>query len=256
MKRLFCLVNSAISKNEPVLLVGETGCGKTSICQALAEHYIKPLRILNCHQHTETSDFIGSLRPVRNKSLLISSLLTDLNPYIPNISSYSLEDIFSKLQNLELPLDILALLSQKLKKAMTLFEWVDGPLVQAFVQGEYFLVDEISLADDSVLERLNSVLESERKLLIPEKAVEVTEDTGESGSEKSGGKVQVSGSEEMEAHEGFQIFATMNPGGDYGKKELSPALRNRFTEIWVAISIEDMREIVSKKTENHKVLTS
>lgn len=24
----------------------------------------------------------------------------------------------------------------------------------------------------------------------------------------------------------------MNPGGDYGKKELSPALRNRFTEIW------------------------
>ena len=24
----------------------------------------------------------------------------------------------------------------------------------------------------------------------------------------------------------------MNPGGDYGKKELSPALRNRLTEIW------------------------
>lgn len=26
--------------------------------------------------------------------------------------------------------------------------------------------------------------------------------------------------------------ATMNPGGDFGKKELSPALRNRFMEIW------------------------
>ncbi len=25
----------------------------------------------------------------------------------------------------------------------------------------------------------------------------------------------------------------MNPSGDYGKRELSPALRNRFTEIWV-----------------------
>ena len=25
----------------------------------------------------------------------------------------------------------------------------------------------------------------------------------------------------------------MNPGGDFGKRELSPALRNRFTEIWV-----------------------
>jgi len=25
----------------------------------------------------------------------------------------------------------------------------------------------------------------------------------------------------------------MNPGGDFGKRELSAALRNRFTEIWV-----------------------
>lgn len=37
----------------------------------------------------------------------------------------------------------------------------------------------------------------------------------------------------MTAHPEFFLFATMNPGGDYGKKELSPALRNRFTEIWV-----------------------
>ena len=37
----------------------------------------------------------------------------------------------------------------------------------------------------------------------------------------------------MKAKEGFCIIATMNPSGDYGKKQLSPALRNRFTEIWV-----------------------
>lgn len=30
----------------------------------------------------------------------------------------------------------------------------------------------------------------------------------------------------------FYFVGTMNPGGDFGKKELSPALRNRFTEIW------------------------
>ena len=34
----------------------------------------------------------------------------------------------------------------------------------------------------------------------------------------------------------------MNPGGDYGKKELSPALRNRFTEIWVP-SVSDRRDL-------------
>ena len=38
--------------------------------------------------------------------------------------------------------------------------------------GGFLLIDEISLASDSVLERLNSVLERDRKLLIPEKSLE------------------------------------------------------------------------------------
>ena len=78
-------------------------------------------------------------------------------------------------------------------------------------QGGVFLIDEISLAEDSVLERLNSVLEYERFLLLPEK----------------------NESEQIKASEEFIIIATMNPGGDFGKRELSPALRNRFSEIWV-----------------------
>ena len=36
-------------------------------------------------------------------------------------------------------------------------------------EGKLFLIDEISLAEDSVLERLNSVLEPEKTLLLPEK---------------------------------------------------------------------------------------
>lgn len=38
-------------------------------------------------------------------------------------------------------------------------------------------------------------------------------------------------------------MATMNPGGDFGKKELSPAMRNRFTEIWVP-SLHSNEELV------------
>lgn len=38
--------------------------------------------------------------------------------------------------------------------------------MQAMRDGDMFLIDEISLADDSVLERINSVLEPERKLVI------------------------------------------------------------------------------------------
>ena len=100
-----------------------------------------------------------------------------------------------------------------------LFEWIDGPLVMSMKGGHVFLADEISLADDSVLERLNSVLEPERSLLLAEKAC---------GSEP----------EIVKAADGFRFVSTMNPGGDYGKKELSPALRNRLTEIWCPISRE------------------
>ena len=51
------------------------------------------------------------------------------------------------------------------KRWQAIFIWQDGPLVQTMKNGDLFLIDEISLADDSVLERLNSVLEPERKLV-------------------------------------------------------------------------------------------
>lgn len=98
-----------------------------------------------------------------------------------------------------------------------LFEWVDGPLVQAMKDGAVFLADEISLADDSVLERLNSLLEPERTLLVAEKGIDLNDSNN---------------SETIIANERFLFISTMNPSGDFGKKELSPALRNRFTEIW------------------------
>ena len=94
-----------------------------------------------------------------------------------------------------------------------IFEWHDGILVESMEKGGLLLIDEISLANDSVLERLNSVFEAERTLVLTEK----------SSSEAI----------KVLAKDNFNIVATMNPSGDFGKKELSPALRNRMTEIWV-----------------------
>jgi midasin (ATPase involved in ribosome maturation) len=178
MKRLFALTLQCIVNQEPVLLVGDTGCGKTTICQVIAALFDKTLTIINCHQHTETSDLIGSQRPRR---------------------------------------------SDESTNSGKLFQWRDGPLVDAMKKGNYFLLDEISLAEDSVLERLNSVLETSRSLLLSEK----------------GGDV-----ESVTALDSFRILATMNPGGDYGKKELSPALRNRFTELWIG-QIEDTDDLIA-----------
>lgn len=55
--------------------------------------------------------------------------------------------------------------------------------------------------------------------------------------------------ETIVADEKFFVLATMNPGGDFGKKELSPALRNRFTEIWVppVNDLDELREIACKR---------
>ncbi|OVA06149.1 von Willebrand factor [Macleaya cordata] len=257
MQRLYFLVERCYKMREPVLLVGETGGGKTTVCQLLSIALKSKLHILNCHQYTETSDFLGGFYPVRDRSklmkefkslveqLMISNVFlclpgsmqissdiggasSSLNQLSLIINTYrkgevSHPDVSEKdIDNFEqITLDLV----QLHRKWQTIFTWQDGPLVQAMKDGDLFLVDEISLADDSVLERLNSVLETERKLSLAEK----------------GGPVL----ERITAHPNFFLLATMNPGGgDYGKKELSPALRNRFTEIWVT-SVSDPNELQS-----------
>ena len=46
MKRLFCLLIECIKHKEPALLIGETGCGKTTVCQIIAQLYQQQLKIL------------------------------------------------------------------------------------------------------------------------------------------------------------------------------------------------------------------
>ncbi|SJM84125.1 related to Midasin [Zygosaccharomyces bailii] len=233
LKRLAVLVQSCLINKEPVLLVGETGCGKTTICQILASHYGKNLISLNAHQNTETSDILGAQRPVRNRSDIQTKLSQILKEVLKlpeeEFQRLSLEELLELYDKMDkVSMDQQSYISQLKSNLSVLFEWCDGPLIHAMKNGDFFLLDEISLAEDSVLERLNSVLEPERSLLLAEKG--------------SANSLIVASPE-------FQLFATMNPGGDYGKKELSPALRNRFTEIWVSSmeDPEDVRIIVSSK---------
>ncbi|KAG0341494.1 AAA ATPase midasin [Podila horticola] len=224
MKRLFTLVSRCLKNNEPVLLVGETGCGKTTVCQMLSEYLSRELVIVNCHQNTETADLLGGQRPVGAEISFVpeeADLDVIVGAFENVVKSNQLES-----KTLEDGTDLkkeIADLRKAYRQATTLFEWHDGPLVQSMKEGHLFLLDEISLADDSVLERLNSVLEPQRLLVL---------------AEKGGKTVEV-----MNGVPNFQFLATMNPGGDYGKKELSPALRNRFTEIWVP-AVTDRDDLV------------
>ncbi|RKF71778.1 Huge dynein-related AAA-type ATPase [Golovinomyces cichoracearum] len=247
MKRLYILVAHAIRNNEPVLLVGETGCGKTTVCQMLAEAFSKRLFTVNAHQNLETGDLIGAQRPIRNRTVLMENLKQAVSKalsYSSNVNKdQDLDDLLEAYQMLpeeiidRIPPEDRQFIHSTKIKLSSLFEWHDGGLVQAMKEGQFFLLDEISLADDAVLERLNSVLETERTILLAEK-----------GTENSF----------VKAANGFQIFGTMNPGGDYGKRELSPALRNRFTEIWVpALSDQDdiLQIVESKLNQKFRIFT-
>ncbi|KAL4583665.1 hypothetical protein LXL04_008247 [Taraxacum kok-saghyz] len=267
MWRLYFLVERCYRLREPVLLVGETGGGKTTVCQLLSIALGSKLHILNCHQYTETSDFLGGFYPVRERSELSSDyknlceqlldskafkhfphetkisvdinqasatldLLNKMIKYYRDVQVVHADVTVNEIANFEEIRNRLSLLHQKW---CTIFTWQDGPLIEAMKNGDMFLVDEISLADDSVLERLNSVLEPERKLSLAEKG----------GSDL----------EKITAHPNFFILATMNPGGDYGKKELSPALRNRFTEIWVP-PVNELMELKSIAVEKYVIYLS
>jgi midasin (ATPase involved in ribosome maturation) len=249
--RMWTLLWHALEHNEPVLLIGETGCGKTMVSQLYAAYKKQNLKILNCHQSTETSDFIGGYRPVRGREVAKQELIqncqqilqfvleqqlssewngvlitqdtsdTDLeafikksNALVQSSGSISSDSSISQLLQSAKALQV---------KLQSIFEWQDGPLIEAMSLGELFLIDEINLAEDAVIERINSVLEFHSEITLAEK-----------GSSKE--------IEKLIAHPNFKIIATMNPSGDYGKRELSPALRSRFTEIWIP-SISDPKEI-------------
>lgn len=170
-RRMLVLVLNAWRNSEPVLLVGETGIGKSRLIEVAAAIMKRKAVTISMHGSIENSDFVGS---------------------------YSFAGRVV---------------------------WKEGPLIQAMKDGSVLILDEINLADDAVLERLNSVLERERTLLVPET------------------------NEEIRASDGFLVAACMNPGTDVGKRELTRALRNRFTEIYFEVDDDEVREFAFRFLE-------
>ena len=242
--RLYALVAACMEHDEPVLLVGETGTGKTTVCQLYAEAIGQTLHMINCHQHTETSDFIGGLRPARGRSFQLQALLQRVTAFEADVAAAmagrgrgegeeggdvsmplapasptaappvilseeltepSVGDLLQRLEKASRQLNTtsgvmsgdgaaekgeggaadpprqaeLRAEASEIRsmgeRCNSLFVWQDGPLLTAMRQGDLILIDEISLADDAVLERLNSVLDPARLLVLPEKGNELEE---------------------------------------------------------------------------------
>jgi MoxR-like ATPase len=91
------------------------------------------------------------------------------------------------------------------------FAFVEGALVTALKEGRWILFDEINLAPAETLERLSGVLESAVGSVVL--------------AERGDGAA-------VARHPRFRAFGAMNPATDVGKRDLPPALKHRFTEVY------------------------
>ncbi|MDP8219011.1 MAG: AAA family ATPase, partial [Candidatus Theseobacter exili] len=111
------------------------------------------------------------------------------------------------------------------------FKYRPGILVKAMEEGDVLVLEELNMAKSGIIEILNEYF-----------------DDGTFTNPYTLKKVRV--------HENFRLFATMNPmegtmGANEGRRALSPALRNRFREVWVPHEKTDkeLRQIISKRFE-------
>jgi len=108
-------------------------------------------------------------------------------------------------------------------------------LLQAIKEGHWFLVDEMNLAQQSVLEGLNAILDHRRTVYIPEL------------------------NQEYQCHPDFFVFACQNPSQSSssvgGRKSLPKSFLNRFNKIYLEELIhEDYLCILERQVGQDPVL--
>lgn len=247
LERIMC----CIVHKEPVLLVGETGTGKTSSLQYLANAVGRKLVVINMNQQSDSADLLGGYKPVDMKFIFApikrefenlfcsyfsvehnKKFLKNINycfneqrwDYLLRLMKKSCLAALERLSNEQRPKSLnfheqwsqIRVKIQKLelqsKNNQLAFSFIEGSLVTAIKNGYWVLLDEINLATAETLECLSGLLE---------------------GSQGSLNLIERGDKKPIERDSNFILFACMNPSTDVGKKDLPSGLRNRFTEFFV-----------------------
>lgn len=100
-------------------------------------------------------------------------------------------------------------------------KWQDGVLTDALRKGHWVVMDEINAALPEILFTLHSLLDDDRKIVLPEKDNEL-----------------------VVPHKDFRFFATMNPPEEYaGTKDMNKALMSRFTAVLNVDVLSEANEV-------------
>ena len=253
--RLMESIAVGIVENEPMLLVGETGCGKTSLIQELARCSDRELIVQNLSLQTDSTDLLGGYRPLETRQiarqvymqfvdLFCSSFSrkqnADFLEFAANVHKKSqwkkLSQCFQRASKLGLQKVQDSKASSKTDQ-MALRAWrefavtaerfekqrlaCDSGLAFAFTEGA--LVDAIRTGKWVLLDEMN--LASSETL---QRLCGLLDDSSGSVTLTERGD-----SEALKRHPEFRLFAAMNPATDAGKKDLPSSIRSRFTEIYV-----------------------
>jgi midasin len=248
-----------------VILSGESGSGKRGLLKAIADGAGRSLGEFAMHPGVDTSEILGSfeqqdlgrlvdgvvhaianagkddfdtsaeksgaLERLRKSAATVKAKPDDddrLHAFISLARQYLIsngDDIKATAA-----LDHLA----KTGTTATGFAWIDGELLTTIRNGGWFLLSNANLCSPSVLDRLNSLCESNGVLVLSEKG-------------SSTGTPEI-----ITPHPDFRLFMTYDPR--HG--ELSRAMRNRGVELCVEKSLEVTGQTASAALADQSLLRS
>ena len=280
--KLMQTVSSSIKQNEPTLLVGETGCGKTTIVQQLAALTRKNLIVQNLSLQTDSTDLLGGYRPLEIKHLARPMYDSFFSLFVSHFSRKQNEQFLTFVKN-ALERKQYKKLSQCFLKASKMgldkFQHGSGASApsnkksthnyNAFIEWETFSASAKKFERQRVASTSGLAFTFTEGVLV--KAIRngdwvLLDEINLASSETlqrlfglldgSSGTVTVTERGDTAAvlrHPEFRLFAAMNPATDSGKKDLPSSMRARFSEIYVSelTDARELREISSNFLSGH-----
>ncbi|KAI7327374.1 midasin, partial [Hortaea werneckii] len=276
--RMLERVAAAVINREPLLLVGETGVGKTTAVQHLARHLGKKLEPFNLSQQSEAGDLLGGFKPVTARSLIVP-MKDEFDELFRSSFSTTKNQQFLELLAKQMAKSnwkgVCKLWRQALKmvdqqrpvspsrqgEAPSKKRKIENKKTPDFAKWNEFAANlngiekrvgtgsegfAFSFVEGNIVKAVRNgdwVLLDEINLASPDTLEAITDLLDPSAPSLL--LTEAGNIERIEAHPDFRVFAAMNPATDVGKKDLPPGIRSRFTELYVESPDKDIKSLQS-----------